>query len=183
MDREVEVVQEGVGLAEEAGSALREISDQVETVSAVIEQIATASEEQSVAADQISGDIETVARITRNTMTGSQQIVQASHEMAHLAINLQKAVSMFKISEKKASLTIQPTIPVRAKPPEQIPALSGGFESGAGGGAGDGATDEGGFSDSESYGARDEGLGGYESAQATDDYSGSNFEGYEDRKH
>ncbi len=102
MDKEVQVVEEGVGYAEEAGTALREIMDQVEMVTGVIEQIATASEEQSTAADQISGDIESVARITKDTNTGSQQIVQASTEMAELASSLQAAVSMFKTSEERA---------------------------------------------------------------------------------
>ena len=98
MDKEIQVVEEGVTLAEEAGTALREIASQVNVVTSVIEQIATASEEQSVAADQISGDIETVANISKETTTSSQQIVQASQEMAHLASDLQKSVSVFKVS-------------------------------------------------------------------------------------
>jgi methyl-accepting chemotaxis protein len=98
MDKEVLVVEEGVGLAREAGLALEEIVRQVETVTTVIEQIATASEEQSTAADQISGDIEGVAGITKETSSGAQQIVEASQEMASLASNLQRIVAMFKIA-------------------------------------------------------------------------------------
>ncbi len=174
MDREVHVVQEGVTLAEEAGSALREISDQVETVSAVIEQIATASEEQSVAADQISGDIETVAKITRDTSSGSQQIVQASHEMAHLAVNLQKAVAMFKISEKKTLSSGRMASPVRAKPPEQVAALM--KEEEFGNQYGDSGGDyRGGFEG----GGEQGGEGDYN--QDVEDYDRSNFEGYENR--
>ncbi len=98
MDKEVRVVEEGVGLAEQAGVSLREIAEQVGTVTAVIQQIATASEEQSVAADQISGDIEQVARITKEASGSSNEVVQASQEMAHLALNLQKAVNVFRLA-------------------------------------------------------------------------------------
>jgi methyl-accepting chemotaxis protein len=102
MDKEIQVVEEGVSLAEQAGASLTEISSQVDHVTGVIQQIATASEEQSTAADQISGDIESVASITKDTATGSQQIVVASQEMAKLASNLQGMVSMFKIFEDSA---------------------------------------------------------------------------------
>ncbi len=97
MDKEVEIVQQGVSLAEEAGAALMEIAGQVDTVSNVIVQIATASEEQSVTADQISGDIESVAIITRETSEGVHQIVQASQNLAELSVSLQTAVAMFKV--------------------------------------------------------------------------------------
>ncbi len=99
MEKEVQVVEEGVELAEKAGSSLKAIVEQVETVTSVIQQIATASEEQSTAADQISNDIESVASITKETSTGAQHIVQASTEMASLASNLQRIVSMFKINQ------------------------------------------------------------------------------------
>jgi methyl-accepting chemotaxis protein len=97
MEKEVLVVEEGVGLAEEAGKALRTIAEQIASVTLVIEQIATASEEQSTAADQISGDIEAVAKITRGTTDGVEQIKQASESMAKLASGLQSEVAQFKV--------------------------------------------------------------------------------------
>ncbi len=106
MDKEVKVVEEGVGLAEQAGISLREIAEEVSTVTAVIQQIATASEEQSVAADQISGDIEQVALITREAAGSSNEVVQASQEMAQLALNLQKAVNVFRLASRDSSTTL-----------------------------------------------------------------------------
>lgn len=100
MDSEVRAVEDGVKLVQDAGLALKEIIKQVDYVSDMIQQTATASEEQSTAADQISGDIETVAGITRSTAAGAQQIGQASREIAKLALNLKDAVSMFKVSDE-----------------------------------------------------------------------------------
>ncbi len=110
MDKEVQVVEEGVSLAEETGNSLREITGMVENVTCVIGQIATASEEQSVAADQISGDIESVARISKEATSSSEQIVRASHEMSELAQNLQRAVSVFKVSEGADAVVKKPEI-------------------------------------------------------------------------
>lgn len=99
MEAEVKVVEEGVSLAREAGSAIESIIEQVDTVTAMIQQIATASEEQSTAADQISSDVETVANITREASSGTQQITSVSEEIARLASDLQRTVTMFKVSD------------------------------------------------------------------------------------
>ncbi|MBI5599136.1 MAG: methyl-accepting chemotaxis protein [Deltaproteobacteria bacterium] len=99
MEGEVKAVESGVRLAQDAGGALNEIMGQVEKVTSMIQQIATASEEQSTAADQISGDIETVANITKETATGAAQMSQASQEIAHLASSLRATVAMFRISD------------------------------------------------------------------------------------
>jgi methyl-accepting chemotaxis protein len=101
MQHEIAVVEDGVGHAREAGSALNEIISEVETVASVIQQIATASEEQSVASDQISSDIEAVAAITGEAATGAEQIVRASKEMADLASVLQREVASFKTSGER----------------------------------------------------------------------------------
>jgi methyl-accepting chemotaxis protein len=109
METEVKVVEEGVGLGQEAGKALDEIAAQVSEVTATIEQVATASEEQSTTADQISSDIEAVAEVTKETTEGVNQIVQASEEMARLAVNLQQLVSMFTILNDPAATAYSPS--------------------------------------------------------------------------
>ena len=99
MNKEVKVVEEGLIHAEEAGLSLGDIVGEVGSVSGVIEQIATASEEQATAADQISNDIATMASITRQTSEGAHQIVQASQEMASMALEFKDAVSAFNINK------------------------------------------------------------------------------------
>ncbi len=95
---EVKVVEKGVGLAEEAGDALKRIVTKVKDVTSVMGQMAVFSEEQSVAADRISRDIETVACITQDTSVGAREIAESSEDIARLGAQLQSAVGRFKIS-------------------------------------------------------------------------------------
>ena len=105
MEKQISVVEEGVALAEEAGSALRDITGQVELVNSVIGQIATASEEQSVAADQISGDINNVATVTGKTSDTAHRIDSLGKEIDQLAHSLNDTVSKFKVSSRPAAFT------------------------------------------------------------------------------
>jgi methyl-accepting chemotaxis protein len=104
MDSEVAAVQKGVELARKAGDSLSEIKVNVEKVSGMIGQIATAAEEQSTATDQISNDIDSVAVVTRETTSSVQQIAQASQEMMQLIYGLQSIVGMFKVSAVEADV-------------------------------------------------------------------------------
>lgn len=97
METEVVAVEEGVRLAMDAGAALKEIVREVEKVSTMIYQIATAAEEQSTAAEQISGDIEAVAEVTKTTNAEAQQITMSSEGISKLSSNLQATVAMFKV--------------------------------------------------------------------------------------
>jgi methyl-accepting chemotaxis protein len=97
MQKEVTVVEEGVGYVRNAGAALKEIVSQVEEVSKLIQHIATASEQQTTAADQISADIEVVTNITGGAATGAQQIAQTSQNIASLASDLYANIGKFKL--------------------------------------------------------------------------------------
>jgi len=103
MDKEVNVVEEGVSLAEDAGSALGNIISEVEQVTSMIMQIAHVSEEQSTVANQISSDIESVAGISRDTAEDAREISLRSNELAHLASDLQSEVRSFTVSGNKVS--------------------------------------------------------------------------------
>ncbi len=59
--------EEGIKLVREAGDALHEIVQSVDSVSGMIQQIATAAEEQSSTTDEISVNIEGMAKITGET--------------------------------------------------------------------------------------------------------------------
>lgn len=59
--------EEGIKLVREAGDALSEIVQSVDSVSGMIQQIATAAEEQSSTTDEISVNIEGMAKITGET--------------------------------------------------------------------------------------------------------------------
>ncbi|MBI5903632.1 MAG: DUF3365 domain-containing protein [Deltaproteobacteria bacterium] len=100
MQEEVRVVEQGVGLAKEAGEALKSIVAEVETVNQMIQQIATAVEEQSTTADQISGDIENVAVVTKETATGAEEMARASEDIAKSAIKLNSLVALISSARR-----------------------------------------------------------------------------------
>lgn len=98
MQTEIHVVEEGVSFTRNAGSALKEIVSQVESVTSLIQQIATSAEQQSYASNQISEDIEIVAKISGDTTTSAQQIAMSSQNIAVLAMSLQDTVGKFRLS-------------------------------------------------------------------------------------
>ena len=94
-------VERGVEMTRKAGEALKEIVNNVQHVSDMIGQIATAAEEQSAAAEQISTSIETIASVTKESAAGARQSSTACQELSRLALELQKMVGQFKLPEEK----------------------------------------------------------------------------------
>lgn len=97
MEAEVDAVEKGAKLAQDAGSALHEIVSKVEIVTQMLNQITTASEQQSTVTEQISIDIESVANVIKETSVSAKQIAQASSEIASIAHGLKQTVEIFKI--------------------------------------------------------------------------------------
>ena len=90
MEVEVKAVEDGVRLAGEADSSLKEM----------VHQIMTAIEQQSSATDQISDDIEVVAGVVNETSTSAKQISEGAEEIARLAASLQHMIEVFNIRKK-----------------------------------------------------------------------------------
>lgn len=103
MASEEAAVDNGGRLTEAAGEALARIVAQVEEVSDMIEQIASAAGEQSAAAQQISKDIETMAEITQDNWEGAREIVDTCSGVSELGTSLQHTVKMFKLTDRAAS--------------------------------------------------------------------------------
>lgn len=97
VEKEVAAVSDGVGYAENAGKALREIVSRVDVVTSMNNQITTAMEEQSAVTEQISGDIADVATVVNQTTASAHQIAKASEEIAEHATRLKSAVEVFKV--------------------------------------------------------------------------------------
>jgi len=114
MKNEVKAVEEGVELATGAGESLSEIVAKVETVSSMIELIATASEQQNAATEQISSDIEDVAVVVSKTSESAQQVAALGHEIDELSGSLKATVDKFKITngEDEEAASPEPTLVV-----------------------------------------------------------------------
>ena len=99
MEAGIGEVDKGRELADRAGSSLTEIVNMSQTVSDMIQQIATATEQQSSAAEQISKNVENVASIARESATGAEQSATAAEELNRQAEGMREMVAQFKIAE------------------------------------------------------------------------------------
>lgn len=127
MESEVSAVSDGVNLATGAGESLREIVEKVELVTAMVNQISTASRQQSEATDQISGDIETVANVISETASSAGHIERLGSEIDELASSLKATVERFKVTEGVSSEGLSSGFQAKALP-YQISSEDTGFD-------------------------------------------------------
>ena len=92
-------VQSGVETTSEAGRSLDDIIRTAEQVGDMIAQIATAVTQQSSATEEVTANIDRISKITRESASGAQQSARACNELSGLALDLQKVVSQFKLSQ------------------------------------------------------------------------------------
>ena len=97
MDTATKRVDAGVALSSQAGNTLREIVLSVDTLQAMVQQIASATEEMSSVAEHISGDVQSIASGAKEISTGATQIAQTSSDIARQGSNLQAAVQQFQV--------------------------------------------------------------------------------------
>ena len=92
-------VDEGIQLADKAGTSLQEIVTVSQKVTDMVSQIAAASEEQSSASEQISKNVEAISSVTSQTATGVHQIAKAADDLNRLTEKLQAVLGRFKLLE------------------------------------------------------------------------------------
>lgn len=97
MNSGITAVDNGKGLADQAGNSLNEIVTMSEQVLAMVQQIAIGSEEQSSAAEQISKSIEYIANGSKETSVGVEQAATAAEEMNRQAETLNQMIAEFKV--------------------------------------------------------------------------------------
>jgi len=93
--KEVEV---GVVSTGRAGDALKEIILMSDQVGEMITHIATAATEQSSATEEINNNMEQIAKLVRESAVGAQESAKACQDLSGLALDLQKMVATFKLS-------------------------------------------------------------------------------------
>ncbi len=97
MDEGTARVENGVKLAHEAGSALKQIVTGVENVTDMINHIATSAEQQSATTDEITQNMDSIAEVAKSNVTTIGEVANASNEMARLAGELKELVARFTI--------------------------------------------------------------------------------------
>jgi len=90
-------VDNGVKLAHEAGEALQQIVRGVESVTGMINHIATSAEEQSATTDEITQNMDSIAEVAKSNVSAIGEVANASGEMARLASELKDLVENFTI--------------------------------------------------------------------------------------
>ena len=105
MEEGTKQVDEGIRLADKAGSSLEEIVVTSQKVTDMVTQIAAASEQQSSASGQISKNVDGISVITGETAQATQQIARAAEDLNRLTENLQQLVSQFKLSDNSQGVS------------------------------------------------------------------------------
>jgi len=98
MNKSQEEAQIVVERAAKIGDSLSVISNAVASISDMNSQIANAASEQGAVSDEINRNIVHINEMANNATEYSEQSTTASDNMAQLAIQLQTAVSHFKVS-------------------------------------------------------------------------------------
>jgi len=93
-------VENGKGLAVQAGESLDQIISGSEEVVDRAMQVAAASEEQSSVAEEISKNIEAISNVTNESATGTQQIARAAEDLNRLTEKLLGLVAKFKVNNQ-----------------------------------------------------------------------------------
>ncbi|MGM0593074.1 MAG: methyl-accepting chemotaxis protein [Pseudomonadota bacterium] len=93
--------------ANEAGMALDEIMNAVDTINQMNTQIATASEEQSAVADEINRNIAQISDVTNETTRESAELSQESESLVKLSEELLGLVGQFKLGEKQLVIDLE----------------------------------------------------------------------------
>ena len=95
-------VEKETKLVDEAGTALKEILEMVQTSDALINEISGSFQHQSKASAEITNAMEQIKTIAQDTAQGAQRSKELSEQMANLSRILSVAVSKFRLpSEHK----------------------------------------------------------------------------------
>ncbi|MEK6531814.1 MAG: methyl-accepting chemotaxis protein [Deltaproteobacteria bacterium] len=95
--------EQGMRLAENSGKVLIQIVENVEKVSDMLRQNATATEEQSAAVDGITNNINGIADIARGTTAGIKQMAESTENLNRVAEELNALVGTFRLSRDAVS--------------------------------------------------------------------------------
>jgi methyl-accepting chemotaxis protein len=97
IDDSVEKVQTGAGLVNEAGATMQEIVDSVKRVTDIMQEITAASQEQTTGIEQINQAVAQMDEVTQQNAALVEQAAAASEAMHDQAVQLSRAVSVFKL--------------------------------------------------------------------------------------
>ena len=102
IEESVKNAESGVSINHEVLTNLGEINDQVNKVSEVMAEIASASDQQSQGIDQVTKSVEQMSDITQQNAANSEESAAAALELNNLALQMQKMVDTFELGVQRA---------------------------------------------------------------------------------
>jgi methyl-accepting chemotaxis protein len=99
MESGTKQVQEGVQSTARAGASLKLIIQKSEEVGEMITHIATAATQQSSASEEVNNNMEQISKLVRESAEGAKQSAEACHQLSDLALDLQKMVGNFRLTD------------------------------------------------------------------------------------
>ncbi|MBR2875755.1 MAG: methyl-accepting chemotaxis protein, partial [Clostridia bacterium] len=93
----INAIANGTKIADETANSLLEVVEKVNSVSAKIDEIATASEEQATAVTQLKGGIEQISAVVQTNSATSEESASASQELSGQAQMLKQVIGNFKL--------------------------------------------------------------------------------------
>ncbi len=97
MQRGTKEVEEGIRLADQAGTALGEIVQGAQNTVDMINQIAAASDEQSTTSEDISRSVESISTVSAESAAGIAEIAQAGDGLHHMTDALRTLLAHFRM--------------------------------------------------------------------------------------
>lgn len=94
-------VREGIEIADNAAKQLEEISDFVDKVAKIIDNVNNSSQQQYKSIKEIEGEISRITNVVNNNSSMSEEAASASQELASMAYTLKDYISEFKLRDKK----------------------------------------------------------------------------------
>lgn len=97
MEEGVAKVGQGSVEASKSGDALKDILNQINKVTAEINQIAVASEQETATTNEIASSIQQISHVMQETAKRIQENAEASAKLANLSKGLQSVVNQFRV--------------------------------------------------------------------------------------
>ena len=101
MEQSTEQVVRGTRLAEEAGTALRQIQQVAAHLAQLIHNISEAADQQAQGAVQVSRHMNTIKNVTTQNLTGTRQTADLTDNLARQAKELRELISGFKLPQTR----------------------------------------------------------------------------------
>lgn len=98
MQEEVREAEHGATEATKSGDALKDILEQIQSVSMQVNQIATATEQQTATTGEITSNIQQITDVVHETAKGAHESAGAAGQLADMARELQNIVLQFKVA-------------------------------------------------------------------------------------